>query len=398
MDTWNFSTRQIHGFEQEEGHVRPLAMPIYQTSTFYFDEAAQGARLFAGEENGYFYTRIDNPNNRVLAQRIADLEGAEAGVVFSSGMGAVTGLIWTLVSAGDHIVADKTLYGCTFEYFKMGLPRFGIEVEFIDMAEEGALEKALRKETKVVYFETPANPNLKVLDIRKICQAAHSYNPEIQVIIDNTFATPYLQRPIEMGADIVLHSATKYLNGHGDVIAGAVCGKKEIMDRVLVDGLRYLNGACLGPFEAYLILRGLKTLDIRMERHCENAMRVAQFLASDPRVKQVYYPGLGSHPEYCLAKKQMRLPGAIIAFEVEGDKETCRTFIDAVKLCKRAVSLGDAETLIQHPATMTHSTYSPEDLAEAGISETLIRLSVGLEAAEDIIHDLDEALGAAFRR
>ena len=392
MKELKFSTRQIHGRRVDRNCIRPLVTPIYQSSTFTFDTAAQGAALFAGEEEGFFYTRIDNPNNCELAMKLADLEGAEAGVVFSSGMGAVCSLVWSLARSGAHVLADKTLYGCTHEFFEEALPRYGVEVDFVDLSGEGAVRAHIRDNTALLYFETPANPNLKLLDIEALSREAHSLCPGIKVVVDNTFATPYLQQPLSLGADLVLHSATKYLNGHGDVIAGAVLGSEEDIALISNTGLRYLTGSVLGPFEAFLITRGLKTLDLRMERHCRNAEKIARWLEEDPRVSRVWYPGLSSHPDAGLARRQMKLPGAVIAFELPGDRERCSRFIDALSLCQRAVSLGDAETLIQHPASMTHSTYSPEALKDAGISETLIRLSVGLEDPDDILADIDAAL------
>lgn len=397
MDNTDFATHQIHGGSLERKNFRPLVTPIYQSSTFYFDTVEQGAALFSGEEDGYFYTRIDNPNQRELASRLAELEGGEAGLVFASGMGAISSMFWSLLSSGDHVIADKTLYGCTHELLNEGFPRFNIDVDFADLSSVENLEKLLRPETKIVYTETPANPNLKILDIEQLAAAAHNYKPDIKLAVDNTFATPYLQQPLALGADIVIHSVTKYLNGHGDVVAGAVVSDSETIELIAANGLRYFTGSVLGPFECFLVSRGLKTLDLRMEKHCANAQEIAEFLEQDKRVKKVYYPGLDSHPAYELAKKQMKLPGAMISFELDGDKGYCALFANACKLCRRAVSLGDAETLIQHPASMTHNTYSPEALADADISENLLRLSVGLESASDIISDLKQALDSCDR-
>lgn len=392
MEQNDFATLQIHGGALDRNDFRPLVTPIYQSSTFYFDTVEQGAALFAGEEDGYFYTRIDNPNQRELAARIAKLEGGEAGLVFASGMGAISSMFLSLVSSGDHVIANKTLYGCTYELLNEGLPRFKIDVDFVDLSQAANLEKYLRPETKVVYIETPANPNLKIADIKYLADTAHVFNPEIIVAVDNTFATPYLQQPLSLGADIVVHSATKYLNGHGDVVAGAIVSDSKTVKLIAESGLRYLTGSVLGPFECFLISRGLKTLDLRMEKHCLNAQAVAEFLERDQRVKKVYYPGLASHPGYELTQEQMKLPGAMISFELDGDKDHCARFANACKLCRRAVSLGDAETLIQHPASMTHNSYSPEALTEADIAENLLRLSVGLESVTDIIADLKQAL------
>lgn len=388
-----FSTKQIHTAHVDIPGINPLATPIFQTSTFVFDNTEQGARRFRGDESGYIYTRLGNPNANQLGERIAVLENGEAGMVMSSGMGAITTVVWTALKAGDHLLADDALYGCTFSYFTHGLTRFGVEVTLVDFQDIDAVKANLRENTKVVYFETPTNPNLKLVDITAISEIAHKHNPDIKVIVDNTFCTPYLQRPLDMGADVVIHSATKYLNGHGDVIAGMAAGKVDFITECSMFGLKDMTGAVIGPFEAFLINRGLKTLDIRVKKHCESALEIAKYLENHPMVKRVYYPGLKSHPQHELALKQMKNGfGGIIAFELNATKDESERFINALKLCTLAVSLGDAETLIEHPASMTHSTYTPEALEAAGISESLIRLSVGLEDVEDIIDDLDMGL------
>lgn len=388
-----FATRQIHVGKVDIPGIAPLATPIFQTSTFEFESTAQGARRFAGEENGYIYTRLGNPNIAKISQKLASLENAEAGMAMGSGMGAVTTVMWTALHAGDHLLADDALYGCTFSYFTHGLTRYGVEVTLVNFEDLDAIKAAIRPNTKVFYFETPTNPNLKLIDIEAVAKLAHENCPEAKVIVDNTFATPYLQKPIELGADVVIHSATKYLNGHGDVIAGMAAGKADFIAECSMFGLKDMTGAVLGPFEAYLIDRGLKTLDIRMQKHCDNAMKVATFLEGHPMVKRVIYPGLESHPRHELAKRQMRNGfGGIITFELNCDREKSAEFVNSLNLCTIAVSLGDAETLIEHPATMTHSTYTPEALEQAKIGESMLRLSVGLEDAEDIIRDLDECL------
>lgn len=388
-----FATRQIHIGKVDIPGIAPLATPIFQTSTFEFESTAQGARRFAGEENGYIYTRLGNPNIAKISQKLASLENAEAGMAMGSGMGAVTTVMWTALHAGDHLLADDALYGCTFSYFTHGLTRYGVEVTLVNFEDLDAIKAAIRPNTKVFYFETPTNPNLKLIDIEAVAKLAHENCPEAKVIVDNTFATPYLQKPIELGADVVIHSATKYLNGHGDVIAGMAAGKADFIAECSMFGLKDMTGAVLGPFEAYLIDRGLKTLDIRMQKHCDNAMKVATFLEGHPMVKRVIYPGLESHPRHELAKRQMRNGfGGIITFELNCDREKSAEFVNSLNLCTIAVSLGDAETLIEHPATMTHSTYTPEALEQAKIGESMLRLSVGLEDAEDIIRDLDECL------
>ncbi|MEJ6471541.1 MULTISPECIES: methionine gamma-lyase [Fusobacterium] len=368
-----------------------LAMPIYQTSTFIFDSAEQGGRRFALEEAGYIYTRLGNPTTTVLENKIAALEEGEAGIAMSSGMGAISSTLWTVLKAGDHVVTDKTLYGCTFALMNHGLTKFGVEVTFVDTSNLDEVKKAMKENTRVVYLETPANPNLKIVDLEGVCKVAHT-NPNTLVIVDNTFATPYMQKPLKLGVDVVVHSATKYLNGHGDVIAGLVVTNKELANQIRFVGLKDMTGAVLGPQEAYYIIRGLKTFEIRMERHCKNARTIADFLNKHPKVEKVYYPGLESHPGYEIAKKQMKDFGAMISFELKGGFEAGKTLLNNLKLCSLAVSLGDTETLIQHPASMTHSPYTKEEREAAGITDGLVRLSVGLENVEDIIADLEQGL------
>ena len=368
-----------------------LAMPIYQTSTFIFDSAEQGGRRFALEEAGYIYTRLGNPTTTVLENKIAALEEGEAGIAMSSGMGAISSTLWTVLKAGDHVVTDKTLYGCTFALMNHGLTRFGVEVTFVDTSNLDEVKNAMKENTRVIYLETPANPNLKIVDLEGVCKVAHT-NPNTLVIVDNTFATPYMQKPLKLGVDVVVHSATKYLNGHGDVIAGLVVTNKELADQIRFVGLKDMTGAVLGPQEAYYIIRGLKTFEIRMERHCKNARTIADFLNKHPKVEKVYYPGLESHPGYEIAKKQMKDFGAMISFELKGGFEAGKTLLNNLKLCSLAVSLGDTETLIQHPASMTHSPYTKEEREAAGITDGLVRLSVGLENVEDIIADLEQGL------
>jgi len=384
-----FATRAVH-VGAEKNMYGTLAAPIYQTSTFIFENAEQGGRRFALEEEGYIYTRLGNPTCNAVEQKVASLEGAEACVSASSGMGAITSAIWVCVQAGDHIVAGKTLYGCTYAFMEHGLKRYGVEVSFVDMRDPKEVEKAMRPNTKLVYVETPANPNMHVADIEAITEITHRHEG-CRLMVDNTFCTPYLCRPLEHGADMVVHSATKFLNGHGDVIAGFVVGTKEYIDQVRLLGIKDLTGSVLGPFEAFLINRGLKTLHVRMDRHCENAQKVAEYLEKHPKVESIAYPGLKSFPQYDLAKKYMKKPGSMIAFEVKGGLEAGRNLINNVHLCSLAVSLGDTETLIEHPASMTHSPYTPEERAASNIPEGLVRLSIGLEDAEDIIADLEKA-------
>lgn len=385
-----FATRAIHGGHQPNQYGA-LSTPIYQTSTFVFDNAKQGGDRFALKEDGYIYSRLGNPTNTSLEEKLALLEGTEAAISTASGIGAISASMWTALKTGDHVVASDTLYGCTFAYLNHGLTRYGVEVTFCDVSDPENIRKAMKENTKVVYLETPANPSLKINDIEAISKIAHE-NKNCLVFIDNTFCTPYIQRPVELGADVIIHSGTKYLNGHGDVISGFVCGTKEFIDNVRFFGIKDMTGANLSPFDAFLIIRGLKTLAIRMDKHCANAMKVAEFLESHPAVEKVYYPGLKSFPQYELAKKQMKLPGGMVAFELKGGLDEGIKVMDNVKLCKLAVSLGDAESLIEHPASMTHSPYSAEERAEAGIHDSLVRLSVGLEDADDIIEDLNNVL------
>ena len=368
-----------------------LAMPIYQTSTFIFDSAEQGGRRFALEEAGYIYTRLGNPTTTTLENKIAALEEGEAGIAMSSGMGAISSTLWTVLKAGDHIVTDKTLYGCTFALMNHGLTKFGVEVTFVDTSNLEEVKNAMKENTRVVYLETPANPNLKIVDLEALSKIAHT-NPNTLVIVDNTFATPYMQKPLKLGADIVVHSVTKYINGHGDVIAGLVVTNKELADQIRFVGLKDMTGAVLGPQDAYYIIRGMKTFEIRMERHCANAKKVVEFLNKHPKIEKVYYPGLETHPGYEIAKKQMKDFGAMISFELKGGFEAGKTLLNNLKLCSLAVSLGDTETLIQHPASMTHSPYTKEEREAAGITDGLVRLSVGLENVEDIIADLEQGL------
>ena len=385
-----FATRAVH-VGAEKNQYGTLASPIYQTSTFVFDNAEQGGRRFALEEGGYIYTRLGNPTLTAVEQKVASLEGAEACMSASSGMGAITSAIWVCVEQGDHIVAGKTLYGCTYAFLEHGLKRYGVDVTFVDTRDPENVRKAMRPNTKLVYVETPANPNMYISDIEAIAKIAHAQEG-VRVMVDNTFCTPYLCRPLEFGADIVVHSATKFLNGHGDVIAGFVCGSQEYIDQVRLLGIKDLTGSVLGPFEAFLINRGIKTLHVRMDRHCENAQKVAEFLEKHPKVESIAYPGLASFPQKALADKYMKKSGSMIAFEIKGGLEAGRKLMNSVHLAALAVSLGDTETLIEHPASMTHSPYTPEERSASDISEGMVRLSVGLEDAEDIIADLKQAL------
>lgn len=387
-----FATRAIHfGYNAQDYHGA-LNPPLFLTSTYGFESSMDGSDRFAGEAQGYIYHRVGNPTVSILEKRLAELEGGEAGLATSSGMGAITAAFWTLLKSGDEVVADKTLYGCTFSLLQHHLVKFGVTVKFIDMSTPEELTKVMNEKVKIVYCETPANPNMRLIDIAAISEICEPF--ETTFIVDNTYCTPYLQRPLELGADMVVHSATKYLGGHGDLLAGAVVASQEMIDQVRYVGIKEMNGAMISSFDAFLILRGLKTLQLRMDRHCQSAMLLAHDLERHDAVERVYYPGLESSPFHRLANKQMSQFGGMIALELKGGLDAGRRFMDELELVTSAVSLGDAETLVQHPASMTHSTYEPEERERHGITDGLIRISVGLEDYDDIHADILSALNS----
>lgn len=388
-----FSTRAIHHAYDAYAGYGSLNPPVYMSSTYTFPTIADGAARFAGEQAGYVYSRVGNPTTVLLEERLANLEGGEAALVTASGQGATSSLLWTLLQPGDEIIADKTLYGCTYAYFHKGLEKFGVKVRHADLTDTAVIEQMISPATRMIFFESPANPNMRLVDIAAVSVIARKHN--IWTVIDNTYCTPYLQRPIELGADFVIHSATKYLGGHGDLLAGAIVGPKAILDEVRGVGIKDLTGAVLSSQDAFLVLRGLKTLSLRMQRHSASAQTLAESLEAHPKVAVVHYPGLKSFRQYKLAQRQMALPGGMIAFELKAGMDAGIRFMDQLKLFTRAVSLGDAESLAQHPASMTHAVYSPEERAAHGISDGLIRLSVGLEDVEDLLGDLDQALMSA---
>ncbi|WP_299665618.1 methionine gamma-lyase [uncultured Ruegeria sp.] len=391
--THGFSTRAIHLGYDPKMNDGALTPPLHLSSTFAFETAEAGADIFAGEREGYFYSRISNPTLDLLEQRIASLEGAEAGLALASGMGAITATLWTLLSPGDELIVDRTLYGCTFAFMNHGLAKFGITVTHVDLTDPANLERAISTKTRMVYFETPANPNMRLVDIKTVSAIAHASGSI--VVVDNTYATPYITRPIEHGADLVLHSATKYLGGHGDLVAGLLVGRADMISDIRLVGMKDMTGAVMAPFNALLVQRGLKTLSLRMERHAASAMAVAEWLSDHAQVAQVHYPGLPTGAQFDIAQRQMSLSGGMIAFEMKGGLEAGRHLMNGLQMIQRAVSLGDAETLIQHPASMTHSTYTPEERAHHGIGDGLVRLSIGLEEVDDILADLDQALSPA---
>ncbi|MDF0730701.1 methionine gamma-lyase [Pseudomonas entomophila] len=391
-DKTGFSTRAIHHGYDPQSHGGALVPPVYQTATYAFPTVEYGAACFAGEAGGHFYSRISNPTLALLEQRMAALEGGEAGLALASGMGAITSTLWTLLRPGDELIVGDTLYGCTFAYLHHGIGEFGVKVRHVDLNDLAALKAAIGKKTRMIYFESPANPNMHLVDIAAVAGVARGH--DLHIVVDNTYCTPYLQRPLELGADLVVHSATKYLSGHGDITAGLVVGRKALVERIRLEGLKDMTGAVLSPHDASLLMRGIKTLALRMDRHCANAQQVAQYLARQAQVEVIHYPGLPSFPQYALAQRQMRLPGGMIAFELKGGIQAGRRFMNALQLFSRAVSLGDAESLAQHPASMTHSSYTPEERAQHGISEGLVRLSVGLEDVDDLLADVAQALAA----
>ncbi|MDP2724117.1 MAG: PLP-dependent aspartate aminotransferase family protein [Bacteroidales bacterium] len=383
-----FTSKLVHagGIKDSLGSA---VTPIYQTSTFSFRDADHGARCFSGEEKGYIYTRLGNPNIEELEVTVAELENGFGGIATSSGMAAVNTVYMAILGQGDHMISHNAVYGPSRGIMEKMYPKFGVESTFVDTTNLDEIEKAIKPNTKLLYLETPANPTIGITDIKAACKLAHAHN--ILVCVDNTFCSPYLQRPLDLGADIVLHSMTKFINGHADIVGGMVVAKEQKM----YSELKYVMmnmGFNMDPHQAWLTRRGLKTLSIRIDRAQESSQKVAEFLEAHPKVSWVLYPGLKSHPQYKLAKEQMDGPGAMISFGVVGGLEGGKKVMNNVHLALLAVSLGGIETLIQHPASMTHSKLSKEARLQGGISDELIRLSVGIENVEDIIADLDHAL------
>jgi methionine-gamma-lyase len=383
-----FNSKLVHGAGSRDP-LGSVITPIYQTSTFAFDTAEEGARCFAGESDGFIYTRIGNPTIADLEQTVAMLENGFGGIGTSSGMGAVNVVYMALLGAGAHIVSHNAVYGPARGIIEGTWSKFGVESTYIDTTDLEEVKKAIRPNTRLIYLETPANPTIGISDIPAICDLAHRHN--IPVCVDNTFCSPYLQQPLDIGADIVLHSMTKFINGHADIVGGMIVAKKEDVYKKLRTTMVTL-GCNMDPHQAFLTRRGLKTMAIRIDRAQENAIKVAAFLESHPKVSWIMYPGLKSHPQYKLGKKLMKGPGAMISFGLKGGLEAGRTMMNSVQLCVLAVSLGGIETLIQHPASMTHSKLSKEAKLQGGITDDLVRLSVGIEEAEDIIADLGQAL------
>lgn len=366
-------------------------VPIYQSSTFAFRNARHGAALFAGEEDGFIYTRIGNPTIRALEENVAELEHGCGAIATSSGMGAVTSVYMALLASGAHIVSTSAVYGPSRVVLEREFSRFGVESSFVDTSDLNQVRNSIRPNTKVVYIETPANPTMLVSDIEAISAIAHDRG--CMVVVDNTFASPYLQAPLDLGADVSLHSVTKFINGHADVVGGLIIAK----DKSLLKRLRSVMismGCNMDPHQAFLVLRGLKTLGIRVERAQQSAMQIARWLQQQPEIETVRYIGLESHPQHAIARKQMRGFGSMISFDLKGGSEAGRLLMDHVKVATLAVSLGGVETLIEHPASMTHASMAPEDRRAAGFTDGLVRYSVGIEDVADLIADLRQALDA----
>ena len=371
---------------------RPAVPPIYQTSTFAFENAAHGAALFAGEGKGYIYSRMGNPTTEAVETAIAALEGGYAGLACGSGMAAIHTVLAALLKQGDHVVCSEAVYGPTCTLIGKIMSEWGITSAMVDTSDLEQVKAAMKPNTKVVYIETPCNPTLVITDLEALCELAHQ-NGAV-VVVDNTFMSPILQQPFCWGADYVIHSLTKFLNGHADVVGGIIIVKDEAMYAPMRRVLNHLGGV-LPPFECFLVHRGLKTLALRMQKHCDSAQRIAEFLEAHPQVDWVRYPGLKSHPQYGLAQKQMTGGGAVISFGLKGGIEAGRRMMNAVEICMLAVSLGGVESLIQHPASMTHASMGAEARRQAHIEDGLVRLSVGIENTDDLIADLDRALAAA---
>ena len=387
------ATQAIHAGETQtaatEKSGTPLLPPIYQNSTFRFTTAAECAEAFRDEESGYVYTRWGNPTQEILEEKLAVLEAGEAALATASGMGAVSTALLTALADGGHVVAMENLYSATFQILNEDLRRFGIETTFVDATDPAQVEGAIRSDTKVLYLESPTNPLLKLVDLQKSAAIAKANG--ITSIIDNTFSTPCGQQPIPLGIDVVVHSMTKYLSGNGAVIAGAIIGEKGFIKRAKEGALRNF-GAVISPFNAWLTLQGVTTLPLRFARHCENALHVAAFLETHPAIEWVRYPGLLSHPQHALAKRQMDAFGGMITMELKGGRSAGEDFVDRLQLCSLAVSLGDVRTLICHPASTTHLHVPAEIRRRTGITDGLVRISVGLEDVEDILSDLEHAL------
>ncbi len=381
-------TKSVHAGIKDNENLAVIP-PIYQTSTFKFKNAEHGAAVFKGEEPGYIYTRMGNPTVEALEDAVASLENGHKGLACSSGMAAINTVFSAYLNSGDHIICSETVYGPTTALLNDVYSGFGIETTFVDIASLEDINSAVKPNTKMIYIETPGNPTLVVADLAACSEIARKIGAIL--VVDNTFMSPILQKPFKFGADIIIHSMTKFLNGHADVVAGMIIAKSEEDYKLLRKTLN-LVGGFLAPMEAFLVHRGIKTLSVRMEIHCRNAMKIAEYLENHQKVKKTIYLGLKSHPQHELCKKQMKYFGGMISFELKGGIESGKKLMNGVKLCQLAVSLGGVESLIQHPASMTHAIMSKEDRLKAQITDGLVRISVGIENVDEIIADIDQAL------
>ncbi|TYB93757.1 MAG: PLP-dependent transferase [Kosmotoga sp.] len=388
-EEFNFDTLAIHAGEEEDQH-QALNNPVYLTSTFTFRDIKQAQDTFDFKRKAYVYTRGGNPTVNLLERRMAALEKGIDSVAFSSGMAAITTVILSLSKNDDEIIAHRNLYGSTFSALDKLLPNYGIKTIFTDMTDIEEVKDLITDKTRVIFFETPTNPSMEIIDIGAIVELARKYN--ISVVVDNTFATPYFQKPLEYGVDVVVHSATKYISGHGDVVAGIAISKDQEYIHRLKFGFMCELGGVMSPFDAWLLLRGLKTLHLRMERHNSNALELTNYLKNNTKVERVLHPSLKNHPGHSTAQKQMSGFGGIVSFELKGDLDTAKAFIKKLKMLKLAVSLGDAETLVEIPALMTHRDYPEDKLHEFGFKKKTIRISTGLENPLDIISDVKQAI------
>jgi methionine-gamma-lyase len=382
------NTRIVHGgnFEDQFGSA---TVPIYQTSTFAFANAEEGAKCFAGESDGYIYTRIGNPTINALEKAVANLENGFGGIAVSSGMAAVSTIYMTLLEKGAHMISTDAVYGPSRVIIETLFSKFGVESNFVDTTDTENIIKAIRPNTKMLFIESPANPTMGITDLKACVEIAKKH--KLITVVDNTFCSPYLQRPFEFNVDVVFHSMTKFINGHADIVAGMIVAREEKLYKQLRSNMISM-GCNMDPHQAYMVLRGLRTLGLRVERAQQNAIKVAEFLSAHPKVKWVKYPGLKSHPQYDLSLKQMKGPGSLICFELKGGFEAGKVLMNNVRIALLAVSLGGVETLIQHPASMTHSKLPKESREQAGITDGLVRYAVGIEDVEDLIKDLSVAL------
>jgi len=383
----HFETEAIRN-QTERSQFSEHSTPLYVTSSFVFDDAEDMRASFAEEKERNLYSRFTNPNTTEFVDKIVMMEGAEAGYAFATGMSAIFSTFAALLSAGDHVVSCRSVFGSTHSMFTKYLPKWNIETSYFKVDEVDLVESLIKENTKILYIETPTNPAVDILDLEVIGKIAKKHN--LIFIVDNCFATPYLQQPIKFGADLVVHSATKLIDGQGRVLGGVAVGDKDLMREIYLFARN--TGPAMSPFNAWVLSKSLETLSIRVEKHCENALKVAQFLEENANVEFVKYPFLKSHPQYEVAKKQMKLGGNIVAFEIKGGIEAGRNFLNKIKMCSLSANLGDTRTIVTHPSSTTHGRLSLEDRLEVGITDGLVRVSVGLENVEDIITDLKQAL------